>query len=81
MDDGTFRSLVEMGIDSTLARAAAARFSSADAAVNWCFGEGANVRSLSLMVSRPVHLQEAFGGQEVQDESELICILSGSPSL
>jgi len=43
VDDNVFRSLVDMGIGPTLARAAAVRFTHPDAAVNWCFGDGANV--------------------------------------
>jgi uncharacterized UBP type Zn finger protein len=43
VDENVFRSLVDMGIDSVLARAAAARFTHSEAAVNWCFGDGANV--------------------------------------
>lgn len=40
----TLQALIEMGIHAPLARAAAQRFENADAAVNWCFGDGANVR-------------------------------------
>ena len=43
VDEGVLRNLQEMGIDEPLARAAAERFSNVDAAVNWCFGDGANV--------------------------------------
>ena len=39
----TLTTLIEMGIDPPLARAAAQRFENGDAAVNWCFGDGANV--------------------------------------
>jgi hypothetical protein len=42
-DDAVFTSLLDMGIDPPLARAAAVRFTHADAAVNWCFGAGMNV--------------------------------------
>ena len=43
VDQGTLQLLVDMGIEPGLARAAAQRFTNGDAAVNWCFGEGANV--------------------------------------
>ena len=43
--DDTFKQLRDMGIDAPLARAAALRFTTTDAAVNWCFGEGMNVSS------------------------------------
>ena len=46
VDEATFSQLVDMGIDPPLARAAAIRFSTAEAAINWCFGEGANVSPL-----------------------------------
>jgi hypothetical protein len=38
-----FRALTDMGIDSVLARAAAQRFTHVEPAINWCFGDGANV--------------------------------------
>lgn len=45
----TLQALTEMGIEPDLARAAAKRFENADAAVNWCFGEGANVSINTLL--------------------------------
>jgi len=42
--ESTLQQLKDMGIDGPLARAAALRFTSADAAVNWCFSDaGQNV--------------------------------------
>ncbi|ODO12141.1 hypothetical protein I350_00927 [Cryptococcus amylolentus CBS 6273] len=38
----TLESLLAMGIEPVLAREAASRFHTADAAVNWCFGDGAD---------------------------------------
>jgi hypothetical protein len=43
----TYDALVSMGITENHARAAAKRYQQADAAVEWCFGAGADV-SLSL---------------------------------
>lgn len=43
LHESTFQQLKDMGIDAPLARAAALRFSTTDAAVNWCFGEGQSV--------------------------------------
>jgi hypothetical protein len=42
-DENVFRALTDMGIDSVLARAAAQRFTHVEPAINWCFGDGANV--------------------------------------
>ncbi|ODO07653.1 hypothetical protein L198_01234 [Cryptococcus wingfieldii CBS 7118] len=38
----TLESLLAMGIEPVLAREASSRFHTADAAVNWCFGDGAD---------------------------------------
>lgn len=57
VDENVFRSLVDMGIDSVLARAAAARFTHSEAAVNWCFGDGANVSRLYHAIIHHAHLQ------------------------
>jgi hypothetical protein len=43
VDDNVFGTLTDMGINPTLARAAAARFQHSEAAVEWCFGVGADV--------------------------------------
>jgi uncharacterized UBP type Zn finger protein len=44
--DTTFSQLVDMGIDPTIAREAAIRYQdNADAAVDWCFGSGSQVRA------------------------------------
>jgi hypothetical protein len=57
VDENVFRSLVDMGIDSVLARAAAARFTHSEAAVNWCFGDGATVRRFDNVSIHLAHLQ------------------------
>lgn len=44
VNDAILKQLQEMGIEWNLARAAAQRYHSVDAAVNWCFGPGADVR-------------------------------------
>ncbi|KAK1927718.1 hypothetical protein DB88DRAFT_479018 [Papiliotrema laurentii] len=37
-----YRQLIEMGLPSTLATGAASRFSTAEPAIEWCFGDGQN---------------------------------------
>ena len=45
MDVEIYTQLKEIGIDPVLAREAANRFHTPDAAVDWCFGAGANVNT------------------------------------
>lgn len=57
VDENVFRSLMDMGIEPVLARAAAVRFTHSEAAVNWCFGDGANVSQRPLIESSHTDLQ------------------------
>ena len=61
----TYISLVDMGIEPNLARAAATRFHSVEPAVNWCFGDGMSVRSFSssLLRSDPQPVEARVGPQ------------------
>lgn len=43
--------LLEMGVDPPKALHAAQRYETAEAAINWVFGEGENVRVLEWMAS------------------------------
>ncbi|TYJ52661.1 hypothetical protein B9479_006710 [Cryptococcus floricola] len=49
----TLESLLAMGIERVLAREAASRFHTADAAVNWCFGDGADWRPEAAKEAAP----------------------------
>lgn len=43
VDEPTFQALLSMGIEAPIARKAATMFTKADAAVEWCFGDGVGV--------------------------------------
>jgi uncharacterized UBP type Zn finger protein len=43
IDEPTFQALLGMGIEVQVARKAATMFTKADAAVEWCFGDGLGV--------------------------------------
>ena len=48
-----YRQLIEMGLPSTLATGAASRFSTAEPAIEWCFGDGQNVSRPRLCLLDP----------------------------
>jgi hypothetical protein len=43
VNQGIFDQLIEFGIEPVLAREAAKRYHTVEAAADWCFGSGANV--------------------------------------
>lgn len=55
VDEHIFQSLLDMGIDAPLARAASERFSTPDAAVDWCFGPGGQNVGVFLTQDFPSH--------------------------
>lgn len=67
VNETTRKALLDMGIDATLARAAASRFHNVDAAVNWCFGDGMEVgdrKCIDLL-----SLRQAFSGDPTRRRS------------
>lgn len=51
VNQGIFDQLIEFGIEPVLAREAAKRYHTVEAAADWCFGSGANVG-----VTEPFHI-------------------------